>query len=52
MTPDQALLAFSDSVEKSGVILISLPLYDTWIFSLAAFDILFLFCAFSDKVNM
>ena len=40
MTSDQALLAFIVSVEKSGVILISLSLYVTWPFSLAAFNIL------------
>ena len=40
MTSDQALLAFIVSVEKSGVILIGLPLYVTWSFSLAAFNIL------------
>ena len=40
MTSDQALLAFIVSVEKSGVILIGLPLYDTWPFPLAAFNIL------------
>ena len=40
MTSDQALLAFIVSVEKSGVILTGLPLYVTWPFSLAAFNIL------------
>ena len=39
----EALLAFSVSVEKSGVILIGLPLYITWPFSLVAFNILSLF---------
>ena len=34
MTFDQALLAFIVSVEKSGVILIGLPLYVTWPFPL------------------
>jgi hypothetical protein len=43
----QDLLAFRVSVEKSGVILIGQPLYVTWPFSLTAFNILFLFCAFS-----
>ena len=47
MISDQALLAFSVSVGKSGVILIGLPSHVTWPFSLAAFNILFLFCAFS-----
>jgi hypothetical protein len=46
MTSDQALLDFIVSVAKSGVILIGLPLYVTWLFSLAAFNILSLFCAF------
>jgi hypothetical protein len=41
----QDLLAFIVSGEKSGVILICLPLYVTS-FSLAAFNILFLFSAF------
>ena len=52
MTSDQALLAFIVSVEKSGVILIGLPLYVTWPFSLAAFNILSLFCAFSVLIIM
>ena len=47
MTSDQALLAFIVAVEMSGVILIVLPLYVTWPFSFAAFNILSLFCAFS-----
>ena len=46
MTSDQALLAFIVSAEKSGVILIGLPLYATWSFSLAAFNNLSLHCAF------
>jgi hypothetical protein len=44
MISDQALLAFIVSIEKSGLILISLPLYVTWPFSFAAFNILSLFC--------
>ena len=52
MTSDQALLAFIVSVEKSGVILIGLPLYVTWPFSLAAFNILSLFCALNVLINM
>jgi hypothetical protein len=36
----QDVLAFSVSVENSGVILIVLPLYATWPFSLTAFNIL------------
>jgi hypothetical protein len=38
--------AFRVSVEKSSVFLIGLPLYVTWPFSLIAFNILSLFCAF------
>ena len=41
MTSDQALLAFIVSFEQSGIILIVLPLYATWLFSVAAFNILF-----------
>jgi hypothetical protein len=44
MTSVQALLAFSVSVEKSGVILIGLPLYVTWPFSPTAFNIFFFLC--------
>jgi hypothetical protein len=47
---DQALLAFIISVEKSGQILLGMHLYVTWTFSLAAFNILSLFCAFSDLI--
>ena len=43
-TPVQDLLAFRNSVEKSCVILIGLPLYFTWPFPLTAFVILSLFC--------
>jgi hypothetical protein len=39
MTSAQDLLVFIVSREKSGVILISLPLYVTWPFSLTAFII-------------
>ena len=52
MTSDQALLAFIVSVEKSGIILIGLPLYVTWPLSLAAFNILYLFCVFSVLIIM
>ena len=52
MTSDQALLVFIVSVEKSGVILIDLPLYGTWPFSLAAFNILSLLCAFRFLIIM
>ena len=41
----QALLAFIVSVEKSGVILIGLPLYVPWSFSRTAFNILYLLWA-------
>ena len=41
-----SLLAFIVFVEKSGVILMGLPLYATWPFSLAAFNNLSLHCAF------
>jgi hypothetical protein len=47
MTSPQALLASKVSGEKSGVILIGLPLYVTRPFHLAAFIILSLFCIFS-----
>jgi hypothetical protein len=43
MTSDQALLDFSVSVEKCVAILICLPIYLTWLISLAAFNILSLF---------
>ena len=46
ITSVQDLLAFIVSGEKSGIILIGLPLYVTWPFSLAAFNILCLFSAF------
>ena len=52
MTSDQALLAFVVSVEKSDVILIGLPLYVTWPFSLTAFNILSLLCAFNVLIIM
>jgi hypothetical protein len=52
MTSVQDLLSFIVSVEKSGVILISLPLYVTWPFSLIAFHILSLFSAFGVLIIM
>jgi hypothetical protein len=52
MTSDQALLTFIVSVEKSGVILIGLPLHVTWPFFLTAFNIISLFCAFSVLIIM
>ena len=51
-TFEQILLAFIDSVETSGVILKGLLLYVTWSCSLAAFDILSLFYAFSVLIIM
>jgi hypothetical protein len=47
VTSNQAFLAFSVCVEKSGVILIGLPLYVMWPFSLATHNIRSLLCAFS-----
>jgi hypothetical protein len=49
MTSDKALLAFIVSVEKSHVLL---PLYVTWPFSLAAFNILSLLGVFSVLIIM
>jgi hypothetical protein len=46
ITSVQVLLAFTVSGEKTGVILIGLPLYVTWPFSFTAFNILSLFSAF------
>ena len=46
ITSVQDLLVFIVSVEKSGEILIGLPLYVTWPSSLTAFNILSLFSAF------
>jgi hypothetical protein len=46
MTIAQNLLAFIVSSEKSGVIMIGLPLYVTYSFSLTTFNILSLFSAF------
>ena len=47
ITLDHDLLDFIVSNEKSGVILIGLPLYVTWSFSFAALNIFSLFCMFS-----
>ena len=44
---DHYLVAFIVSTEKSGVILIGLPLCVTWPFSFAALNILSLLCMFS-----
>ena len=52
MTSAQDLLAFIDSGEKSGGILIGLILYVTWTFSLTAFSILYLFCSFGVLIFM
>ena len=49
---NQALLAFIVSIEKSGVILVFLPLYVTWSFSLAAFNILSLLSTFNVLIIM
>ena len=49
---DQDSLAFIVSIEKSGVILIGLPLFVTWPFSFAALNILSLFCMFSVLIIM
>ena len=46
MTSAQDLLAFIVSGEKSGVILIGLPLYVSGPFTLTAFNILSLYSAF------
>jgi hypothetical protein len=52
MISEQTLQAFSVSVEKSGVILIGLPLYVTWPVSFAAFNILYLFCELNVLITM
>ena len=52
MSSDQALLAFIVSFEKSGVVLIGLPLYVTWPFLLAVFSILSLLCTFMVLIIM
>ena len=52
MSSAQDLLAFIDSGEKSGGILIGLILYVTWTFSLTAFSILYLFCSFGVLIFM
>ena len=46
------LLTFRVSVEKSGIILIGLPLYVTWPFPIAAFKILSLLCIFNVLIIM
>ena len=52
MRSAQDLLVFIASGEKSGVILIGLPLYVTWPFSLTAFNILSLFSTFGVLIIM
>jgi hypothetical protein len=52
MTSSQDLLSFILPGEKSGVILIGLPLYVTLSFSLTAFNILSLFSAFGVLIIM
>ena len=49
---DHDLLAFIVSSEKSGVILIGLPLYVTWPFPFSDLNILSLFCMFSVLIIM
>lgn len=46
MTFSEDHLAFRVSDEKLYVVLIVLPLYVTWLFTLIAFSILSMFCAF------
>jgi hypothetical protein len=48
----QDILAFRISVEKLVVILIHLPFYVTWPFSLTSFNILSLFYTFSVLIIM
>ena len=48
----QDLLAFMVYDEKSGVILVGLPLCVTWYFSLTAFNILSLFSTFGILIIM
>ena len=45
-TSIQELVAFKISIEKSGVILMGLPVCVTWSFSLVAFNNFSLFCTF------
>ena len=52
MRSAQDLLAFMVSGEKSGVILIGLPLYVTWPFSLTALSFLSLFSTFGVLIIM
>ena len=52
MKSAQDRLAFMVSGEKSGVILIGLPLYVTWPFSLTAFNILSLLSTFGVLIIM
>jgi hypothetical protein len=46
-TSVQALLPFRVSVEKSTVVLVSLPLYVTWPLSLSAFFMFSGYCVFT-----
>jgi hypothetical protein len=52
MTSLQGLLALRVSVEKSGLILIGLPLYVTFPFSLMGFNVLSLFCTLNVLIIM
>ena len=51
-TSVQDLLAFIVSMEKSGVILIVLPLYVTWPFSVVVLNNFSLFCMFNVLIIM
>jgi hypothetical protein len=48
----EALLAFRVSIEKSGVILIGLPLYISWSFPSQLFNIPYLFYTFNAFIIM
>jgi hypothetical protein len=52
MTSFQYLLSFRVSVEESRTILLCLPLFGNWFFSLTALNILSSFCAFSILIIM
>ena len=52
MSSAQDILTFIVSGEKSGIILIGLPLYVTWPFPLISFNILSLYCAFGGLIIM
>ena len=52
MTSVQDFMALRLSVEKSGLILIGLPLCVTWPISLTAFNFISLFCSFNVLINI